>query len=82
LAAPGIKALHTLSAYATCARLTLALAGPARLHRHQWQDRTRGYSAAKAACEQVWIDPVHQVAQPARARNPMVEFAEPPQEIE
>lgn len=36
----------------------------------------------KTARKQRWIDPVHQVAQPARARNAMIELRELPQEIE
>jgi hypothetical protein len=42
----------------------------------------RGDPALEAASEQGWIDAVHQVAQPARARNAMVEIGEPPQEVE
>jgi hypothetical protein len=42
----------------------------------------RGDPALEAACEQGRIDAVHQVAQPARARNAMVELGELPQKIE
>jgi hypothetical protein len=42
----------------------------------------RGDPAFEAACEQGRIDAVHQVAQPARARDAMVELGELPQKIE
>jgi hypothetical protein len=41
-----------------------------------------GDPAIEAALEQDRIDAVHQVAQPARTRNAMMEIGKPPQEIE